>query len=50
MKTIHIAEMIAVIQELERKGPMTVGRAVRIWLNWDFPGIPKWSRIGGKVQ
>ena len=27
-----------------------VGRAVRIWLNWDFPGIPRWSRIGGKVQ
>jgi signal peptidase I len=26
-----------------------VGRAVRIWMNWSFPGMPKWSRIGGKV-
>jgi signal peptidase I len=27
-----------------------VGRAVRIWMNWDFPNsMPKWSRIGGKV-
>ena len=27
-----------------------VGRAVRIWMNWHFPGMPKWSRIGGKVR
>lgn len=27
-----------------------VGRAVRIWMNWDFPGLPKWSRIGGEVR
>ena len=27
-----------------------VGRAVRIWMNWDFPGMPKWGRIGGKVS
>jgi signal peptidase I len=27
-----------------------VGRAVRIWMNWDFPGLPKWRRIGGQVQ
>jgi signal peptidase I len=27
-----------------------VGRAVRIWMNWDFPGMPKWSRIGGAVK
>ncbi len=27
-----------------------VGRAVRVWLNWDFPGTPKWSRIGGQVN
>jgi signal peptidase I len=27
-----------------------VGRAVRIWLNWDFPGLPDWSRIGGTVR
>lgn len=23
-----------------------VGRAVRIWMNWDFPAAPKWARIG----
>jgi signal peptidase I len=27
-----------------------VGRAVRIWMNWSFPEMPKWSRIGGKVE
>ncbi len=28
-----------------------VGRAVRIWMNWDFPNsMPKWGRIGGKVS
>jgi signal peptidase I len=27
-----------------------VGRAVRIWMNWDFPHMPQWSRIGGKVE
>jgi signal peptidase I len=27
-----------------------VGRAVRIWMNWDFPGMPNWGRIGGRVQ
>lgn len=27
-----------------------VGRAVRIWMNWDFPGMPKWGRIGDKVS
>jgi signal peptidase I len=27
-----------------------VGRAVRIWMNWNFPGMPKWSRIGGAVE
>ena len=27
-----------------------VGRAVRIWMNWDFPHMPKWGRIGGRVQ
>lgn len=26
-----------------------VGRAVRIWMNWSIPGMPKWSRIGRKV-
>jgi len=27
-----------------------VGKAVRIWMNWDFPGAPQWGRIGTKVQ
>lgn len=27
-----------------------VGRAVRIWMSWDFPGLPNWSRIGGQVR
>ena len=27
-----------------------VGKAVRIWMNWDFPEAPKWARIGSKVQ
>jgi signal peptidase I len=27
-----------------------VGRASRIWLNWDFPGFPRWNRIGRHIQ
>jgi signal peptidase I len=27
-----------------------VGKAVRIWMNWDFPKMPQWSRIGGRVE
>jgi signal peptidase I len=27
-----------------------VGRAVRIWMNWNFPGMPKWHRIGNAVE
>ena len=27
-----------------------VGKAVRIWMNWDFPSAPKWQRIATKVQ
>jgi len=27
-----------------------VGKAVRIWMNWDFPEAPQWARIGNKVQ
>jgi signal peptidase I len=27
-----------------------VGKAVRIWMNWDFPKMPQWSRIGGQVK
>jgi len=27
-----------------------VGRAVRIWMSWDFPGLPNWARIGMAVR
>jgi signal peptidase I len=27
-----------------------VGKAVRIWMNWDFPETPQWTRIGNKVE
>jgi signal peptidase I len=27
-----------------------VGKAVRIWMNWDFPSAPQWGRIGSRVQ
>lgn len=27
-----------------------VGKAVRIWMNWDFPGMPDWRRIGHGVD
>jgi signal peptidase I len=27
-----------------------VGRAVRIWLNWDWPDAPQWSRIGDPIH
>ena len=27
-----------------------VGKAVRIWMNWDFSSTPQWHRIGNKVQ
>jgi signal peptidase I len=27
-----------------------VGRAVRIWLNWRWPGWPDWHRIGMKIR
>jgi signal peptidase I len=27
-----------------------VGRAVRIWMNWDFPGMPGWRRIGHAID
>jgi signal peptidase I len=26
-----------------------VGRASRIWMNWDFPGSPHWNRIGKRI-
>jgi signal peptidase I len=27
-----------------------VGKAVRIWLNWDLPGAPIWNRIGNAIK
>ncbi|WP_349261253.1 signal peptidase I [Povalibacter sp.] len=27
-----------------------VGKAVRIWLNWDLPAAPIWSRIGDAIK
>ena len=27
-----------------------VGKAVRIWLNWDWPNAPLWSRIGDPIH
>jgi len=27
-----------------------VGKAVRIWLNWDWPNAPLWSRIGDLIR
>jgi len=27
-----------------------VGRAVRIWMNWDFPGSLQWRRIGRAIE
>jgi signal peptidase I len=27
-----------------------VGKAVRIWLNWNLPHAPIWSRIGDAIQ
>lgn len=27
-----------------------VGQAVAIWLSWDFPAMPQWSRMGSRIQ
>jgi signal peptidase I len=27
-----------------------VGKAVRIWMNWDFPAMPRWGRIGQGIE
>jgi signal peptidase I len=27
-----------------------VGRAVRVWMNWQIPGWPQWRRIGMKIR
>jgi len=27
-----------------------VGKAVRIWMNWDFSGMPNWRRIGTRID
>jgi signal peptidase I len=29
---------------------LIVGRAVRIWMNWNLPNAPIWSRIGGPIH
>jgi signal peptidase I len=29
---------------------LVVGKAVRIWLNWNLPGAPIWSRIGNPIH
>jgi signal peptidase I len=29
---------------------LIVGKAVRIWLNWNLPNAPIWSRIGGAIH
>jgi signal peptidase I len=27
-----------------------VGKAVRIWMNWSFPNMPRWGRIGDAIK
>ena len=27
-----------------------VGKAVRIWMNWSFPNMPRWSRVGNAIK
>jgi signal peptidase I len=27
-----------------------VGKAVRIWMNWNIPSAPQWRRIGLRVE
>lgn len=27
-----------------------VGKAVRVWMNWSFPKMPRWSRIGNEIN
>ena len=27
-----------------------VGKAVRVWMNWEFPKAPQWRRIGSAIQ
>lgn len=27
-----------------------VGKAVRIWMNWSIPGMPRWERIGDPIN
>ena len=27
-----------------------VGKAVRIWLNWNLPNAPLWNRIGNAIH
>ena len=27
-----------------------VGKAMRVWMNWDFPKAPRWERIGSAIK
>jgi signal peptidase I len=27
-----------------------VGRAVRIWMHWEWPKMPAWNRIGRAIE
>ncbi len=29
---------------------LIVGRAVRIWMNWEIPKMPRWNRIGNAIE
>ena len=29
---------------------LIVGKAVRIWMNWSFPKMPKWGRVGIAIE
>jgi signal peptidase I len=29
---------------------LIVGKALRIWMNWSFPEMPRWNRIGSKIN
>ncbi len=29
---------------------LIVGRAVRIWMNWEIPKMPRWNRIGNAID
>jgi signal peptidase I len=29
---------------------LIVGKAVRIWMNWSIPQMPKWGRVGMPIN